>query len=622
MVVGVPKTTTRSVPKPTPTAKELLESNPLKDIEKAQTMLENRELLVPDEDISPMTLVNIILQAALDVEKGTRKQYAVENLRCVATLLQALEAYHNTQLIIHAFTDQMKDFWQQVQGPYTEYLKGCMADATNNSVTKLEDTVTGYEHTLQQHTESLTGLLGRVEKALAVGDERVDKAEVIEGGGVLRKEVERLEAKIDQLSATCANLERLTSTATNEPARTYASTITAPGKGSQPARQQEKTGARNPVTDEEIIDKDYIQYTCDRQRQIQLEINGTQLNGLNSTDLTKRAKESLKLIQSEVEDCPPDLHFVNARILRSGRIMLEVNTVNSADWLKREGVMKSFTEHFCFGARFRDTGYSILVENVPIEFEGGASASLRSIERANSLPIGEIIRIRWVKNPTKRHNDQSTAHAEADLRHPETANNHIDNGIMIAGKVCQARKYWTEPMRCAKCQRFTTTHTAITCTSETDTCGTCAESHRTTACNVTEWAHYRCINCKENGHAAWDRKCPHFLAKRMQMEKLDPHNSFKYYPTTNPKTWAQIKGVSEEVKRKLVRTQSTATPMPTWYNPDNPFIPTRCPLNSANLKMAAKPITDTNSGRADKTEKMTGQKNTNCRQDLTLQEPT
>ncbi|KAG1818915.1 hypothetical protein EV424DRAFT_1323528, partial [Suillus variegatus] len=61
-----------------------------------------------------------------------------------------------------------------------------------------------------------------------------------------------------------------------------------------------------------------------------------------------------------------------------------------------------------------------------------------------------------------------------------------------------------EPTRCLKCQQPSSSHIAFKCPNKEDTCGTCAENHRTSECTITsgETERQKCKNCNEAGHAA------------------------------------------------------------------------------------------------------------------------
>ena len=91
-----------------------------------------------------------------------------------------------------------------------------------------------------------------------------------------------------------------------------------------------------------------------------------------------------------------------------------------------------------------------------------------------------------------------------------------------------------EPLRCLKCQGWG--HLARDCSAATDTCGTCAQRHRTTTCTNTARPH--CVSCGIGGHASWDRGCPIFQHKCSEMNDRLEDNSLPYFPTKE--AWTQV----------------------------------------------------------------------------------
>ena len=67
-------------------------------------------------------------------------------------------------------------------------------------------------------------------------------------------------------------------------------------------------------------------------------------------------------------------------------------------------------------------------------------------------------------------------------------------------------------------------------------CGTCAGRHRTSDC--TNHDKPRCISCRVDGHASWDRRCPIFLDKCCEMDARMTENQMPYYPTSDP--WTHV----------------------------------------------------------------------------------
>ncbi|KAI0337730.1 hypothetical protein BDW22DRAFT_1311212, partial [Trametopsis cervina] len=122
------------------------------------------------------------------------------------------------------------------------------------------------------------------------------------------------------------------------------------------------------------------------------------------------------------------------------------------------------------------------------------------------------------------------------------ANRIIREGIVICGKMLQVRKSLPDPRRCLKCQQIGVRHLAAQCTAPHSTCGTCGKTdHMTNQCNETDKRRFRCVNCNETGHGAWDRMCPHFIRKKQETMERVKESQYRYFPTAgDPSTWEII----------------------------------------------------------------------------------
>ena len=56
-------------------------------------------------------------------------------------------------------------------------------------------------------------------------------------------------------------------------------------------------------------------------------------------------------------------------------------------------------------------------------------------------------------------------------------------------------------------------------------------------CRVKDHTAFRCSNCKGEKHGAADRRCSYFIDKLTCIQKLNPDHKYKYFPTSDPKTW-------------------------------------------------------------------------------------
>ncbi|EIW62817.1 uncharacterized protein TRAVEDRAFT_84003, partial [Trametes versicolor FP-101664 SS1] len=161
--------------------------------------------------------------------------------------------------------------------------------------------------------------------------------------------------------------------------------------------------------------------------------------------------------------------------------------------------------------------YRLVAERVPVTFDPHDQAALRAIEAAHLLKPNAIARAEWIKPAERRFAGQRTAFLMLTVTGIDQANTAL-KGLLIAGRKILVRRDMDEPKRCARCQALSCTklhttayggHFARECKAAHDVCANCADSHPTSQCGVAgDPQRYRCANCKENGHAAWNRACP------------------------------------------------------------------------------------------------------------------
>ena len=94
---------------------------------------------------------------------------------------------------------------------------------------------------------------------------------------------------------------------------------------------------------------------------------------------------------------------------------------------------------------------------------------------------------------------------------------------------------------------------AKNCLEVYDTCGSCAERHRTDECE--NHSKLRCVSCKSDTHASWSRECPTFLRKAEDYNERNPDNLFPFYHTSDSWTWT---GSDTNLKHKQPKVGSQA----------------------------------------------------------------
>ncbi|KAG2061007.1 hypothetical protein BDR06DRAFT_1049074 [Suillus hirtellus] len=244
----------------------------------------------------------------------------------------------------------------------------------------------------------------------------------------------------------------------------------------------------------------------------------------SNTDIVKKLREALSNIHSN--DSPPgDVKAVHA--LCNGGVIVELENEELAFWLC-DLVGRTLLEgQFDTAVSFCKRTYTLVLEYLPIQLQIENDEFLRHIEHKNDLPTNSLASVRWIKPPTRRMQEQRKAFALLQVIKAPTANNILRDGLCINSKHVGVRKDKREPIRCAKCQHYG--HIARACLALMDTCGTCSGGHRTTQC--TAYHTTRCVNCSDNTHMSWSRKCLEFARRCELMDKKFPENRMPYYHT-------------------------------------------------------------------------------------------
>ncbi|KAL1737841.1 hypothetical protein HDZ31DRAFT_12456, partial [Schizophyllum fasciatum] len=168
--------------------------------------------------------------------------------------------------------------------------------------------------------------------------------------------------------------------------------------------------------------------------------------------------------------------------------------------------------------------YTVIAFNVPLSHDVDKNAE---IEEVNELPPGAINRGIWAKNPKFRSPQQLNGHLLLEFVSASDANKACLEGLIICSKRVTVEKRRNEPPRCRRCNKHG--HYVGSCREITDAiCATCGEGHATATCTSTK---RYCSNCRERGHAAWDRNCPTFLAKCAEYASRNPENAMPYFVT-------------------------------------------------------------------------------------------
>ena len=265
-----------------------------------------------------------------------------------------------------------------------------------------------------------------------------------------------------------------------------------------------------------------------RSRQILIEYDAIEENAtLNISLLELKDKANRIIVEMDDPARPESVAVENVTRTRNRSLLLLVNTKEAADWLRDPNVEYKFVDKYAIGASFKVRSYNVLLRWVPITLDPTNRTHHREIEEVNGLPEHMIKNMRWIKPIVRRRAGQTKAHATITLSSADTANKIIRDGIDICGSRALAERVKQEPLQCLKCQGWE--HKADVCSAQTDTCGTCGDSHRTSNCTNKSKLH--CVACQDNTHASWDRTCPEFRRRCAIYDERYPDNKMVYFPT-------------------------------------------------------------------------------------------
>ena len=276
-------------------------------------------------------------------------------------------------------------------------------------------------------------------------------------------------------------------------------------------------------------------------------------NDLDEEVLLEKANNALDRLRSISSDIPPSAKFLSARRTKSGSILYEVDSPETAAWLRTPKGQLSFTANFGPDVSLATKPFPVLAEYVPIRTLIEDPKTLRDIEHNNNLPPDSVRSMRWIKPVERRIPNQRHAHAIIDFHCPTDANFAIKKGLRISGKKTTIRRLLSEPLRCMKCQSFEGAHFAKNCQSSRDVCGTCAGNHRTSSCSVSSPNDRYCANCKTEGHAAWERGCPTFSRLLQRHHAHLPDAPYRFYPIPEDSSSWELNNSEKDANAEPIR---------------------------------------------------------------------
>ncbi|KAJ6627683.1 hypothetical protein B0H10DRAFT_1779253, partial [Mycena sp. CBHHK59/15] len=117
--------------------------------------------------------------------------------------------------------------------------------------------------------------------------------------------------------------------------------------------------------------------------------------------------------------------FVGAKKLRTGAIVLHLNTAQAAQWLRIPRRMAAFLTGMGGTSIYRPRSYSVVVEFVPVTFDPELGKVFETIENANGLERGVLMQARFIKPVSRRSPGQRSAHAIFGFENAAAVNHAI-----------------------------------------------------------------------------------------------------------------------------------------------------------------------------------------------------
>jgi hypothetical protein len=491
------RTSARTNNKPlSPSEREKARVDAVKEVStvaEAVAKLESRQFSVPDQEYTNTHLASILFQLT-----ATLPAEGASIVKAVAILVNELDLDSHADRMANSLMDTLA-------GPMEEYIQ------MGASIQKHADRVIDGHESIENCVIEMVSRVGNLHDAFRDTQEKADANTL-----AVQHMIANLKSHLDSPPGPI----------TSPPPPPHAPNSYASRARAQLPAVHNKVMARNE----------------ERQRQVLFtKAQGMTSQGLDNQDpqiIVTKANLALNAMKTTHDDIPQNIQFMSAKTLAKGDILFDMDSPESAEWIRKGGIRMEFMQGFGARSEIKDREHSCVVENVPTGFIP-SSESILELETINGLTPKSIMLTRWIKPIEHRFEGQRTAFMIFTFRTDEDANKAIHNSLYISGKRCITRKLLPEPRRCYKCHAINAQHIAASCKEISDICNTCGGAHLSKDCQLKNEhpdKHF-CINCKTHGHSARDRLCPVYVKHCNDLYNRKPENLYKYFPTDNPDTW-------------------------------------------------------------------------------------
>ena len=125
---------------------------------------------------------------------------------------------------------------------------------------------------------------------------------------------------------------------------------------------------------------------------------GIGLSEMSEKQLVEKANLALGPMEAGEENRPEVIKFVGVSIERGlGGMVFELNSTQSAGWLKEKETMANFLSNMGSTTDFKDQTYEVVMDWVLVTLEIGLAESWRAIKIASGLRPLAIKEVCWIK---------------------------------------------------------------------------------------------------------------------------------------------------------------------------------------------------------------------------------
>ena len=121
------------------------------------------------------------------------------------------------------------------------------------------------------------------------------------------------------------------------------------------------------------------------------------------------------ILEDDNNERPDNTKFVATRALKNGGILFELESENSAYWLKQPDIMTAFEN--CFPGVVSVKGNDqVVIQFFLVRLKNHLEELFTAIENEKNLYKGSITNARWLRNLNNWGANQTKAHAVFSLR--------------------------------------------------------------------------------------------------------------------------------------------------------------------------------------------------------------